>query len=102
MDNRRTSDSASFVVVEAPDVANRDGLRGQDQRWELFGKKEFVNVARQRFPQGLIQSLVGQQKMQFGFWTLCEQIWCLRILWCFKFWHMFPSENLIYAAKDRY
>src|ERR1035441_2966435 len=51
--------NAPLVVVEAPDVAHRDGLRGQDQRREFFGEEEVVKIAKQGFPERLGQSLLG-------------------------------------------
>ena len=49
----RTQGAVLFIVVETPDIFDRDGLRFQLERRKLLGKEEFVEAAEQRFPQRL-------------------------------------------------
>src|SRR5208283_3232593 len=58
-----------LVVIEAPDVAHRDRLRRQHQRREFLGKEKVVNIAEQRFPDGLVERLVMEQQVELWLWS---------------------------------
>jgi hypothetical protein len=65
---RGTQDAVLFIVVETPDILDRDGFGFKLEGWEFLGKKEFVESAEKRFIQRL-KGVRSQQEMELGLFT---------------------------------
>ena len=61
----RTQGAVLLVVVEAPDIFDRIGLRFQLERRKFLGKEEVVQAAEQGLPEGLFKAVGSQQQVQF-------------------------------------
>ena len=64
--NSRESGTTLLVVIEAPNIFDRHGLRSKHKRWLLFGEEGVLEVLDKRLPQGLLGAFRHEQ-IQFGF-----------------------------------
>ena len=69
--NGGTKGPVLLVVVEAPDILDRNRLRFQLEGRKLLGKEELIEPAKQGFPERL-ESIGRQQEMQFRLLRGCR------------------------------
>src|SRR5437588_3095898 len=92
----RTVSAALGIIVETPDVAHRFRPRGQLQRRELLGKKQIINILKERLPERLLRVL-REKQIQFGLAGGAQ----IRFLGCHKVFDPSSFISILFSRRKQ-